>query len=212
MTMTSTFHPDDDRLSALAGADRDATSDRALVEHVSACDRCGPIVDELRLLRSALAGLPDIPPSRPLQLLPPVAEPQTRRARGWLQRLVAPAIATGAGLVLVGAVGSAGLFGQISLFAAAGAAPPAELASSAGTDSGASYGPGLGPKNGSADPVARNSPEAGGQLDNNGTPAAQDLGEGQPWSLVLLGGFGFIGGGLLMRRATGDRAANDRDA
>ena len=99
-------HPDDERLAAYAGADRDALTDTALVEHLSSCDRCRPMVDELSLLRGALAELPDLAPSRPLRLIPPVPAPATTANRGsWLRRLTAPAMAAGAGLVLVGAIG-----------------------------------------------------------------------------------------------------------
>ena len=107
MTMQNTPHPDDERLAAYAGGDSDALADSSLVAHLSACDRCRPIVDELSLLRGALAELPDVAPSRPLRLIPPVPEPATRAAgpRVWLRRLTAPAMAAGAGLVLIGAVG-----------------------------------------------------------------------------------------------------------
>ena len=43
--------------------------------HLTACDRCRPLVDELSLLRGALAELPDLAPSRPLRLIPPVPAP-----------------------------------------------------------------------------------------------------------------------------------------
>jgi hypothetical protein len=111
MTMQHESHPHDERLAALAGADPDATDDRSLREHVAGCDRCRAVVDDLSLLRSALAELPDLRPSRPLQLLPPVAEPAVPRggALGLLRRLSAPALAAGAGLILVGAVGSSGI-------------------------------------------------------------------------------------------------------
>lgn len=99
-------HPDDERLAAYAGGDADALADRALAEHLTACDRCRPLVDELSLLRDALAELPDLAPSRPLRLIPPVpAAPATSSRGSWLRRLTAPAMAAGAGLVLVGAIG-----------------------------------------------------------------------------------------------------------
>ncbi|MGZ8564139.1 MAG: anti-sigma factor family protein, partial [Candidatus Limnocylindria bacterium] len=116
MTMHHSTHPDDERLAAYASADREAVSDRELAAHVDSCDRCRPIVDELAILRDALALLPDIAPSRPLRLVPPVAEPAGRRsgALGWVRRLAAPAMATGAGLVLVGAFGISGLAGGLA--------------------------------------------------------------------------------------------------
>ncbi len=81
MTMQHSTHPDDERLAAYASADREAVSDRELAAHISSCERCRPIVDELAILRDALAQLPDIAPSRPLRLIPPVAEPAARRSR-----------------------------------------------------------------------------------------------------------------------------------
>lgn len=116
MTMQYSTHPTDDRLAEYAGADRDALADRELATHIGTCDRCAPIVDELSTLRLALAALPDIAPSRPLRLIPPLLEPAPRRtgALDWLRRLAAPAMAAGAGLVLVGAVGASGLVGGLA--------------------------------------------------------------------------------------------------
>jgi hypothetical protein len=106
-------HPDDELLAAYAGGDADALADRALAAHLTACDRCRPLVDELSLLRGALAELPDLAPSRPLRLIPPV--PAALAGGSWLRRLTAPAMAAGAGLVLVGAIGvgaTGAFFGQ----------------------------------------------------------------------------------------------------
>ena len=83
-------HPDDERLAALAGGDPEVASDAALRAHVDSCDRCADIVRELGSLRTALAELPDLVPSRPLQLLPPVAEPRAAARGGWLRRLAGP--------------------------------------------------------------------------------------------------------------------------
>lgn len=103
-------HPEDERLAALAGGDPDVTGDTSLRQHVSACDRCGPMVDELAGLRIALAELPDLAPSRPIQLVPPIPSPQPRRGPlAWLRTLAGPAMAAGVGLALVGAVGLGGL-------------------------------------------------------------------------------------------------------
>ena len=120
MTMQHESHPHDERLAALAGADPQATNDRALRDHVAACDRCRAVVDDIALLRSALAELPDLQPSRPLQLLPPVAAPAAPRGGvlGVLRRLSAPALAAGAGLILVGAVGSTGIINSLGGMAA----------------------------------------------------------------------------------------------
>jgi hypothetical protein len=117
MTMQSAPHPDDELLAAYAGGDRDALADASLIAHLASCDRCGPLVDELSILRGALAELPDLAPSRPLRLIPPIAEPAMPAARGsWLRRLTAPAMAAGAALIVVGAVGFGASGGAIGLF------------------------------------------------------------------------------------------------
>jgi hypothetical protein len=108
MTMQHPTHPDDERLAALAGDDPEVTSDAALRAHVESCDRCADMLRELGSLRAALSELPDLVPSRPLQLLPPVAEPKAAAGGGWLRRLAGPAMAAGFVLVLVGAIGSSG--------------------------------------------------------------------------------------------------------
>ena len=109
MTMQHQIHPDDERLAALAGGDPDAAADAELSAHVDSCSRCSDFVDELATLRSALAELPDLVPSRRLQLIPPVAEPRAAASGGFLRRLAAPVMAAGFGLVLVGAVGTSGI-------------------------------------------------------------------------------------------------------
>ncbi|HEX6473638.1 MAG TPA: hypothetical protein VF114_00960 [Candidatus Limnocylindria bacterium] len=119
MTMQHPTHPDDERLAALAGDDPEVASDAALRAHVDSCDRCGPMVRELGLLRSALAELPDMVPPRPLQLLPPVAEPEAAARGGWLGRLAAPAMAAGLVLVVVGAIGTSG-FNPLGMASSAG--------------------------------------------------------------------------------------------
>ena len=139
MTMQHESHPHDERLAALAGADPEATDDRSLRDHVAGCDRCRAVVDDLALLRSALAELPDLRPSRPLQLLPPVAAPVERRgALGLLRRLSAPALAASAGLILVGAIGSSGILEGLAGLGASAGAPMFE---NAGDNLGAEPGP-----------------------------------------------------------------------
>jgi hypothetical protein len=104
-------HPHDERLAALASREPDALSDATLGAHVSSCARCTEVVDELAVLGSALAELPDIQPSRPLRLLPAVDEapaPMSDRLGGWARRFFAPVLASGAALTLVGAIGTAG--------------------------------------------------------------------------------------------------------
>lgn len=107
--MLNQNHPDDERLSALASHDTDATADATLTAHVSSCDRCTELVSELGVLRIALAGLPDLQPSRPLQLLPPVETHVSAvdRLGGWARRFFAPVMAAGAAVALVGVVGTA---------------------------------------------------------------------------------------------------------
>jgi hypothetical protein len=114
MTMSSEFHPDDERLAALAGDDPDAQADRALREHVAACTSCGSAVEELHQLRIALGELPDLVPSRPLRLLPPVPEPVAAGRTRWLRRLMAPVAAAGLVMALVGGAGTAGLFDRLN--------------------------------------------------------------------------------------------------
>jgi hypothetical protein len=135
MTMPNSPHPDDERLAAYADADSDVVNDRDLREHLAGCARCFDLVADLTSLRSALAELPDIAPSRPLRLLPPA--PVVTPSRGglpWLRRLVAPTIVAGIGLALVGGVGAAGQFGQSAgaFFNAREAAAGSPGASSAG--------------------------------------------------------------------------------
>jgi hypothetical protein len=103
-------HPDDERLSALASRETDATGDATLTAHVTSCDRCTGLVNELGSLRAALSDLPDVAPSRPLRLLPPVEDapsPAADRLGGWARRFFAPILASGAALALVGTIGTA---------------------------------------------------------------------------------------------------------
>jgi len=102
-------HPNDERLSALASGDPEATADVALSEHVASCIRCTDTVAELGALRASLAELPDLHPHRPLRLLPPVDEPAPSRVDavgGWARRFFAPMLTAGAALALVGLVGT----------------------------------------------------------------------------------------------------------
>jgi hypothetical protein len=101
-------HPDDERLSALAWGETDATADTSLTGHVAGCTRCTDLVIELGALRASLAELPDLAPSHPLRLLPPVETDASRvdRLGGWARRFFAPVLAAGAALALVGLVGT----------------------------------------------------------------------------------------------------------
>jgi hypothetical protein len=106
--MLNQHHPDEERLSALASRDDDATADVALASHVDSCARCTDLVTELGALRVSLAELPDLRPHRPLQLVPPVADaPASDGVAGWVRRFFTPALAAGAALALVGVVGTA---------------------------------------------------------------------------------------------------------
>jgi hypothetical protein len=110
--MTTRAHPDPERLAALAGADPGALSDRELSAHVAECAVCDGQLRELRVLRAALAELPDLVPSRPLRLLPPV--PESTPSAGWrigLRRAFAPLAVAGMVLLLVGGVGATGALG-----------------------------------------------------------------------------------------------------
>jgi hypothetical protein len=110
--MLTPNHPHDERLAALASADADAIDDAALASHVATCAQCAETVTELGVLRASLADLPDLRPSRPLQLVPGVErdaeEPSARpdRLTGWVRRLFGPVMAVGATLALVGLVGT----------------------------------------------------------------------------------------------------------
>jgi hypothetical protein len=111
-------HPHDERLAALASREPDAVSDAKLGAHVASCARCTEVVDDLSGLRSALAELPDVKPSRPLRLLPAVDQapaPMADRLGGWARRWFAPVLASGAAVALVGAIGTAApSFGGLS--------------------------------------------------------------------------------------------------
>jgi len=224
MTMQHPTHPDDERLAALADGDSEVASDGALRAHVDSCDRCTDLVRELASLRSALGELPDLVPPRPLQLLPPVAEPQTAARGGWLRRLAAPAMAAGFVLVVAGAIGSSGF----SLgMASSGAAPAFENAGD-GLTGGAASSPAAsdaGQAPGVPSPLTarphRTSAEGhvAGSVDQHGSrsPKAQpvpaaDRGNGEtglfatadprlPWLVVLGLGVGLLLAGIVQRFA-----------
>ena len=203
-------HPDDERLAAYAGADRDALADTALVAHLTTCDRCRPLVDELSLLRGALAELPDLAPSRPLRLIPPVPAPSTTASRGsWLRRLTAPAMAAGAAMVLVGAVGvgatgavgsffgqaASGIFANVGDNLSAAGQSQREVVPAAGEDSpsltpddthgSAGYERSTPPRTFTASPGA--SPKAGSEDGRTEGLNAESSPE-QPWLTLLIAG------------------------
>jgi anti-sigma factor RsiW len=224
MTMQNALHPDDERLAAYAGGDADALGDRELVQHLVTCDRCRPIVDELSLLRGALAALPDVVPSRPLRLIPPVPE---RAARGagrleWLRRLAAPAMAAGAGLVLIGAVGASGIAGQIGnlgMKAASQASNASDTAArpSAGTPAGSSVAA-PGTETGGSAYGSRSTPPR--TLDSGGSPSrapassqrevtfgpASSPSNEQPWLTLLIAGVALFATSAVLRFSIAPRA------
>jgi anti-sigma factor RsiW len=217
MTMPHAIHPDDERLAAYAAGDREAVSDRALAAHVGGCERCRPMVDELTLLRDALATLPDVPPSRPLRLIPPVPEPVARPAgaREWLRRLAAPAMAAGASLVLIGAVGVTGVVDQLGSKATDNAALE-------GASNGP-FAPGEGGAASSQVPATSTDGEYAGRTDDPGSQAggdsvapapsasehpfetARDSAE-EPWLTLLIAGFGVFGVATILRFSLAPRA------
>ena len=162
MTMQHPTHPDDERLAALAGGDADAAADAGLRTHVAACDRCGPIVAELAQLRTALAELPDLVPSRRIQLVPPAPVEAEERTGGWFRRLAAPMVATGMGMVLVGAIGTSGVlssFGGLGGAMSAAAPSAAEIRDTMKT---------LAPGPGSESPGSQREGSFGGMLSDGG--------------------------------------------
>lgn len=200
-------HPDDELLAAYAGGDADALADRALAAHLTACDRCRPLVDELSLLRGALAELPDLAPSRPLRLIPPVLAAPDRGS--WLRRLTAPAMAAGAGLVLVGAIGVGatgafgGLFGQAASIGdnlSGAAASEREGVPAPGADSpsltpddtngNAGYGRSNSPRTATSSPPStpQASAEDGGKVEELNADSSPE----QPWLTLLIAGAGLF--------------------
>jgi hypothetical protein len=222
MTMHNASHPDDERLAAYAGADRDALSDRELVAHVAACDRCRPVVHDLMLLRDALAILPDLAPSRPLRLIPPVPAPAAPRVGPleWLRRLAAPAMAAGAGLVLIGAVGASGVVTELGAKDAS-----RNLPQEAGASNGAHVpAPGVGTPSPAAGavssgldflssgkprgetPAAATSPSPR-PTETQGSPVRLNTGSGdQPWLTLLVAGFALFGISAVLRYSLSPRA------
>jgi len=203
-------HPDDERLSALASRDADATADARLTAHVTSCIRCTDLVNELGALRLALADLPDLKPSRPLQLVPPVeADHAVDRLGGWARRFFAPVLVSGAALVLVGVVGTAGpaFSGQNSAAApsdlreeaaAASAAAGAEVDTNAASEPAASEAPAFGAASDRAVvPGTAQGGEEGSRESLRAHASADAEADGSPQSLAAAGddGSGRAGGG-----------------
>jgi anti-sigma factor RsiW len=210
-------HPHDERLAALASGDPDAVADSALSDHVAACHRCTDTVAELGSLRASLAELPDLRPHRPLQLLPPVTDPETSRldrAGGWARRFFAPVLTAGAALAMVGLVGTtAPLLGGV---ASQGAAPDAaefaapevthqrlsaeddghEVTGAAGAESGESTGvpAEMQPSASEEDAATLDAPESDG--DQGATTVTPEC---SVWPMVLFTGVALMVAAALMR-------------
>jgi hypothetical protein len=227
MTMMHAAHPDPERLAALAGDDADARADHGLTEHVASCASCGRQVREMGAMRIALAELPDLAPSRPLQHVPPVAAPAPSGWRTAFRRAFAPVAAAGMVLLLVGGIGVTGALGPADaqrLFnfmpAAApapqegqpeittddGAAPPTVLESPAGLETEGGGGVGvMGPT-----PAG---PEAGGEDDQGGEEEPTTRGEdldaestgGTGWLVLSMVGLGLLVLAFFLRAAAPKR-------
>jgi hypothetical protein len=211
-------HPDDERLSALASHDTDAAADRSLTDHVSSCMRCTDLVSELGALRASLAALPDLTPSRPLQLVPGVeASPAAvDQAGSWARRLFAPFLVAGATLAFVGLVGTAlpafsgmASSGASSFLGGAQSAPSAaEAPALGGGEATASDGQ----ERGVAD-HASEEPQASAQdgVTERGDGTVADAAGGAGiersiWPMLLFAGIALMIGALLMRWILAPRA------
>jgi hypothetical protein len=223
MKMSSALHPDDERLSALAAADHDAATDRDLVDHVSSCLRCTEIVDDLRALRTALTELPDLVPSRPLQLVPPVLEPEIAPSRRrWLRRLMAPVAAAGLVVAIVGAAGTAGILGvpagapsasDVEASSGGRAADKSPQGESESADLPEVSGRTQAPAFSNRSPTGSSSPDEASAQPHRSTdraasprqspagelPSSGNGGPPSPWLIVLVAGLAVTGGALAAR-------------
>jgi anti-sigma factor RsiW len=199
--MLNPIHPDDEFLSALASHDGEAAGDGALTDHVATCDRCSTFVDELRALRTWLAELPDLQPSRPLRLVPAV-EPEGMerddRLAGWVRRIFGPALAAGAALAMIGLIGTAapaldgiaaGPFTDIGREMSGAGASPDTVAEGEPLAPGARDDDGDGSTTGAPDHEG---------VDTNGV--VSDLpAERSPWPMVLFAGVALMIGIAMLR-------------
>ncbi|MEO8510559.1 MAG: hypothetical protein ABI534_04880 [Chloroflexota bacterium] len=230
MKMNQHPHPDDERLSALAAADDDARSDAALRAHVSACDRCRGVVDELTSLRTHLAAMPDLVPPRPIRIVLPPREAAPAGFAQLVRRLFAPALAAGATLAIIGGVGlsssSLGLGGAASVPTSAEAANEARIdimASSVAEESvaaAAGEGGGAGGVAAASDGAESRSstieaPSAGSDDASSGDPEPHTGvfpsdgatgSSGTPWLPLFVAGVALAGIALFLRFAVVPRA------
>lgn len=214
-------HPDPERLSALASGETDATADSSLSAHLSTCDRCTGLLEELGAIRMSLAELPDLQPHRPLRLLPEVADQPAAvdRLGGWARRVFAPVLTAGAALAMVGLIGTA----TPALDNLAGGQDAASIETddrAAGPDASnvlAPAGEGTGvtaDQSGTAMPLQS---EADGETtafggDGDGTDQQREslqdaAAERSPWPMVLFGGVALMIAAALMRWILAPRAA-----
>jgi hypothetical protein len=203
--LNPTNHPGDERLSALASQESDAVADRPLNDHVSSCNRCATVVDELGALRANLANLPDLAPSRPLRLVPEVTGGADRLG-SYVRKVFGPVMAAGAALALVGMVGTA----APSFQAATGAGDSEAAASAAAYDQQpASQRVAAGAEGGHL--FSAPDSEIDGFVDSGGEPAeaanepdgseevTQLTAERSPWPMVLFTGIAVLVAGALLR-------------
>jgi len=227
MSMTTRAHPDPERLAALAGADPDALSDRNLSAHLADCAACDRQVRDLTALRTALSELPDLVPSRPLRLLPPVSEPQA--AAGWriaFRRAFAPLAVAGMVLLLVGGVGATGALGPAdagAFFQRLQFAAPAAMEAATGQPEGTAADAGMAPDelaspegsrgqtgalatdtpraaDATADP-AESVPEVTGESDTGRDGELAMVEDRVGWILAAVAGIGLLALALVLRRS-----------
>lgn len=203
MTMQSATHPDEERLAAFAGADLEATGDRALREHLDACPSCSAVVDELTQLRVALAELPDVAPSRRLQLPSAEAHPRSRPMSDALAALVrrgfAPALAAGASLALVGMIGTAGTAGVLEGLGGGADGAPAALERDTepdGFDGGHELAPDDAAQPGTVAGEADGDEE---DFSTSRTLATDEFPQRSPWPMVLFTGVALMIAAFLLR-------------
>jgi hypothetical protein len=215
-------HPDPERLSALASGETDATADVSLSEHLSSCDSCTDLLDELGAIRMSLAELPDIAPHRPLRLLPeaPADPAAVDRLGGWARRVFAPVLTAGAALAMVGLIGTASP--ALDDLAAGGqdastleADDRADAPDSSGALAPAGEGAGLSADRSEAamplesetdgGTAAFGNEDGGGDVQREGV--RETAADRSPWPMVLFGGVALMVAAALMRWILVPRAA-----
>jgi anti-sigma factor RsiW len=211
-------HPLDERLAAYADGDADVLTDATLRAHVTSCERCALVVRDLGALRSALADLPDLVPSRPLRFVPPVEAPAAAPTgfATLVRRLFAPALVAGAVLVVAGSVGMAAPTATALLSGKAGAAAASDMSNDSSTEGvtagqvsppASAYGPGSSsraggdsgvpvPQAGGGSTVPQVGGGASGRDDSRATPAAP-----MPWLAITIIGAAIVIASLILRWA-----------